>query len=359
MNDRSSARSIVKLEEGIYLIPGLKFSSCHVYVLKGSNKIALIDVGMAINFDVICACLAEIGLSIDDIGIVVLTHEHIDHVGGLGNFPKHIVVAAHYRAANKLRLDDQFSMLSGAYGAKKTAGHVDIHLEDGTLIDLGGIQLRAIYTPGHCSGAMCLFEPNRGAMFTADTIFAGGILGGIFESGNISDYINSLERLRQFRMVSLYPGHGRMSKTPLEDLDRAINGASLLMSDTRLLFDTIKLNGAFNQLLAATADYSRRAAERRNSYRMASEIEASLHLDDADHYVHVINISLTGALLDREVSVEIGTQVFLTISTIAEMECLVVSKRNGKTILKFISSSADYERLASWINDNRPKQQNK
>ena len=344
---------IVQLEEGIFMIPGRKSGGCNVFVLRGSHKVALIDVGMPEDYGVLCSGLAELGLTMDDVSLAILTHEHVDHVGGLPGLPRHVVVAAHARAATKLQLDDQFSMMSGAFGAGKVSGHVDIHLEDGSLIDLGGIQLRTIYTPGHCSGAICLYEPKRGALFTSDTIFAGGILGGIFASGNISDYINSLMRLREFRVASMYPGHGRISSNPAADLERAIKGSALLMSDTRSLFETIKVKGAFDQIMSATVDYSRRAAERRGDTRVISDLEAMAHLPDADYPVKVQNISMTGARLDRELTVAKGEKLGLALDAIAELECQVVSHIDGHTRLRFLKASPEYEDLAVWLREHR------
>lgn len=354
MNVENSRGSIVQLEEGIFLIPGRKAEGCNIFVLKGSHKAALIDVGMPSDHDLLCSSLADIGLRIDDVSMVILTHEHIDHVGGLHRLPKRIVVAAHARAANKLQLDDEFSMMSSAFGAEKTSGHVDIHLEDGSLIDLGGIRLRTVYTPGHCSGSICLYEPARGAMFTSDTIFAGGVLGGIFASGNISDYINSLERLREFRLVSMYPGHGKMSMHPADDLERAIKGSLLLLSDTRDLFESINVGGAFHQFRSATGDYSRRAAERRENVRVASSLDALIHLNDADHPVTVQNISMTGARLDREIEVLKGETLLLTLEAIGELECKVIAHIDGHTHLTLLESSPAHENLAVWVCQQHP-----
>lgn len=349
MKVENTGGSVVQLEEGIFLIPGRKSGGCNIFVLKGSHKTALIDAGMPGDHEYLCAGLAEIGLAIDDVSLVILTHEHIDHVGGLRDLPKRIVVAAHTRAANKLQLDDSFSTMSGAFAAGRMSGHVDIHLEDGSLIDLGGIRLRTIYTPGHCSGAICLYEPTRGALFTSDTIFAGGILGGIFASGNISDYINSLERLREFRIVGLYPGHGRMSTKPAEDLARAINGSALLMSDTQHLFESINAKGAFDQIKRATVDYSRRAAERRQATRVLSTLQGLIRLEDADHPVGVQNISITGARLDREISVVEGNVVSMCLDFIGDLDCQVVAHLDGNTRLRFHKTSPGHGNLAAWL----------
>lgn len=353
MKAANSAGSIVQLDDGIFLIPGRKSGGCNIYLLRGSRRIALIDAGLPDDHDYICASLAEIGLTIDDVSMVILTHEHLDHVGDLPNLPKRILVAAHSRAAIKLQLDDQFAIMSGAFGAGKMSAHVDIHLEDGSLIDLGGIRLRTIYTPGHCSGAICLYEPSLGVLFTADTVFAGGTLGGICASGNISDYISSLERLRELRLLSMYPGHGRMSANPTEDLTRAVGGSNLLLSDTRNLFESINVKGVFDQIRRATVDYSRRAAERRQDARVISSLQALIRLDDGDHPVSVQGISMAGARLDREIAVSTNETVSLILDAVGNLQCKVIGHVKGYTSLKFLKSSPDIENLAAWLRKER------
>lgn len=356
MTVKRTGGSIVQLEDGIFMIPARKKEGCNIYVLKGLEKIALIDVGMSGDHDFLCSSLAEIGLTIADVSIVVLTHEHIDHVGGVQSLPKNIVVAAHARAACKLQYNDQFSMMSGAFGTGKISAHVDIHLENGSLIDLGGLRLKTIYTPGHCSGAICLFEPSRGALFTADTIFAGGILGGIFASGNISDYINSLDRLSELKLEAIYPGHGPKSTRPTEDLERAIKGSSMLLSDTRDLFDSIKVGGSFDRIKRATVDYSRRAAERREDKRIPCHIAALVHLDEADHPVSVQNISLVGARLDRKIPAEKGSIVLLTLDSIGDLDCEVIAHIGSLTRLSIRKSSPDLKQLLAWLLEKRNAQ---
>jgi len=47
-------------------------------------------------------------------------------------------------------------------------------LDDGQILKAGGIELRAISTPGHSPGSTCLYAPALGAVFSGDTLFQGG-----------------------------------------------------------------------------------------------------------------------------------------------------------------------------------------
>lgn len=50
----------------------------------------------------------------------------------------------------------------------------DLELRDGQLLTVGGIQLRALATPGHSPGSTCLYAPDLSTVFTGDTLFQGG-----------------------------------------------------------------------------------------------------------------------------------------------------------------------------------------
>lgn len=50
----------------------------------------------------------------------------------------------------------------------------DADLEDGQVIKVGGLALRAIHTPGHAPGALCFYAPDLDVLFSGDTLFSGG-----------------------------------------------------------------------------------------------------------------------------------------------------------------------------------------
>ncbi|MEU7716308.1 MBL fold metallo-hydrolase [Micromonospora chalcea] len=86
----------------------------------------------------------------------------------------------------------------------------DGELTDGQTITVGGTTLRVLYTPGHSPGACSLYAPDLGAVFTGDTLFAGGP-GATGRS--YSDFGTIVESIRT-RLLTLPPetvvhtGHG-------------------------------------------------------------------------------------------------------------------------------------------------------
>jgi hydroxyacylglutathione hydrolase len=232
----------VELRPGIFQFPAEKPGS-HVYLIKGTNRNVLIDTGLASKFPVLEASLLELGLKVSDIHFIILTHEHFDHIGATSFFFKTAVVAAHRLAANKIELQDEFVTQVKSLDASSVPFYADIWLEQDTTIDLGNYLLRTVHSPGHTSGCICLYEPNERLLFTGDTVFAGGTLSGIYSSGNISDYMNSLERLSTLRVNQFYPGHGWLSNSPEEDIRLGVEHARALFEDTKTLFEALTKKG--------------------------------------------------------------------------------------------------------------------
>jgi glyoxylase-like metal-dependent hydrolase (beta-lactamase superfamily II) len=86
----------------------------------------------------------------------------------------------------------------------------DVDLEDGQDLQVGGITLTVIHTPGHAPGAVCFFAPDLGAVFTGDTLFAGGP-GATGRSFSDEDVIKASIRERLFALPDdtvVHTGHG-------------------------------------------------------------------------------------------------------------------------------------------------------
>ncbi|MDD5094258.1 MAG: MBL fold metallo-hydrolase [Dehalococcoidia bacterium] len=233
---RAELPQTIQIRPNIYQFTSQKPGS-HVYLIKGEVRNVLIDTGITSHFPALQNRLAEIGLGVRDIDLLLLTHEHYDHIGATAYFHKSAVVAAHSLAANKIELQDEFVTFGKFVNEAGGRFWVDIWLEDGTTLDLGKYKLHVIHTPGHTSGCACFYEPKEGLLFSGDTVFAGGVLSTIEVSGNVSDYVNSIERLSQLKIKEIHPGHGRSSNTPDEDLPKAAAYAQALLEDSKTFLE--------------------------------------------------------------------------------------------------------------------------
>ena len=187
--------SLIQAAEDVYQIR-FKNRAANAYLVRGSSRTIMIDIGLSSNFPHLLECLAHVDCAPDKIDMLILSHEHLDHIGAAYHFGGRTIIAAHRLAANKIMLRDDFSMLRKMFNEPNVPINVDIWLEEGNLIDLGNFRLNVMYTPGHTSACISLFDQDQGLLFAADTLMPGGVMGGVFGSGSISDYIQSLERLK-------------------------------------------------------------------------------------------------------------------------------------------------------------------
>lgn len=219
---------VTELKARIFQIRGLNGSS-HSYVIQGDYMNVMIDTGSDQNFPVLERGLRHIGMKVRDINLVINSHEHCDHIGANRYFHESAMIAAYRLAASKMVTGDYYVTMYKGNDLNDPRMRVHLWLENMTRIDLGNYTLRIFHTPGHTSGCISIIESSCGLLFSADNVFAGGTLSYIAESGSIGDYLDSLARLRCFGLQALYPGHGRVSTTPIEDIDRAIANAQLLL----------------------------------------------------------------------------------------------------------------------------------
>jgi len=223
-----SQEGVAELRPGIFQIRGLNGSS-HSYVIKGDYMNVMIDSGSDQNFPMLERGLRKIGLKVRDINLMVNSHEHCDHIGANRYFQEFAMIAAYRLAASKMIAGDYYVTMYKGNDLNEIPLRVHLWLENMMRIDLGNYSLRVFHTPGHTSGCISIIETTCGLLFSADSVFAGGTLSYIAESGSVGDYLDSLARLRCFKLQALYPGHGRISTTPMDDIDRAMVNAQKIL----------------------------------------------------------------------------------------------------------------------------------
>jgi glyoxylase-like metal-dependent hydrolase (beta-lactamase superfamily II)/8-oxo-dGTP pyrophosphatase MutT (NUDIX family) len=124
---------------------------------------------------------------------IVLTHHHADHVGGVRWFHRalEVPVRAHRMTLRQIGTFERAVPMGG-----------------GDTIALGGMTLRAIETPGHAAGHLALHLPEAEAIVVGDLVSGLSTILVDPETGDMDDYLASLERIRDVPCRVLLPGHG-------------------------------------------------------------------------------------------------------------------------------------------------------
>lgn len=143
---------------------------------------------------------------------VVLTHHHPDHIGAVTAVAERyrVPVLAHPRTVELL--NDQVK--------------IDKLLGEGERIELGTApdgfepwQLQALHTPGHAGGHLAFHEPHYRLMIAGDLVSMLSSVVIAPPDGDLTEYLASLRRVREYDCRMLFPGHGSPSVRPRQTLD--------------------------------------------------------------------------------------------------------------------------------------------
>lgn len=180
-------------------------NNCNTYLIDGPTRI-LIDPGHAAHFDHVIRALDDLGLSLPDIGLVLCTHAHPDHVEAVTHLRTGDTRVAFHRLEWDL-MTSMASQLRSLFGLEPDDIAPDILLEQGGL-SVAGTTLEIIHSPGHSPGSVSIYWPDKKALFTGDAVFKAGLGRTDLPGGNSAQLKQSIQQLAEFDCDWLLPGHG-------------------------------------------------------------------------------------------------------------------------------------------------------
>lgn len=172
----------------------------NTWVLRepGARRSVVIDAG-----PLDLGHLEAVGEVAGDVGVVLLTHGHADHSAGAREFAER--VGSGVRA-----LDPAFQ-----YGGEG--------LQDGDVIEVDGLEITVVATPGHTGDSLSFVVPADRAVLTGDTVLGRGTTVVAHPDGELGAYLRSLRRLRDLAeardVETVWPGHGPVLDQALLVLD--------------------------------------------------------------------------------------------------------------------------------------------
>jgi len=187
----------------------------NIYLLLDERK-AVIDTGMGSR-----ELLAEVErhVALGEVDYIVNTHAHADHVMGNPAF-ENARVLIHEKDARALAQGHLYSTTR----MFNVEGSFEYHreLKDGERISLGETELEVLHTPGHTPGSICLYIREKRTLFSGDLIFAEGSFGRTDYGGDSGELKESLRRISQLEVETLYPGHMEVVEgRAMEDINMA------------------------------------------------------------------------------------------------------------------------------------------
>jgi len=190
-------------------IKGLEVGSgaCNCYLVgcENTKRAIIIDPGDAPN--AIINMIKDSGYTVE---AIVITHGHVDHIGGINGVKKHTSAKLMIHRQDAKMLTSAAANFSMFMGKPVTSTAADELLDDGSVVKVGNLELKVLHTPGHTPGGICLASDTDKVIFSGDTLFYGSIGRTDFPGGSYDALIKSIkEKLLVYADETVvYPGHG-------------------------------------------------------------------------------------------------------------------------------------------------------
>lgn len=223
----------------------------NVYALIGKDGWAMVDTSMGTpdTREALWKGLDQVGLRIEDLRTIVLSHHHPDHVGLSAELQEqsgaavymHPIDEAAIRVIWAGKMPERFGRVSQFFGqhgmpptdfwftqvepdVMRNIIRVPPHevftlVDDGASITVADEQYRVIWTPGHSDGQICLFRERDGVFMAADHVLPRitpniGLYSEKDRPNPLGDYLDSLAKVAPLPASIVLPGHGE----PFSDL---------------------------------------------------------------------------------------------------------------------------------------------
>lgn len=210
----------MRVVSDIYRVDGV---TCNVYLLDAPEGVTIVDSGMPGAARRILAAVEALGRAPRDVRHLIITHQHVDHIGALAELARATGAETWAGAGDTPAIEGRARREAphGALGlifrlvffsrlAPASVAHV---VREGDTLPIFGAEggLRVIETPGHTAGHVSIYLPARRLLFAGDAVRAskGGLaLSPRMLNLDTSQALQSVRKLASMEIESCLPGHG-------------------------------------------------------------------------------------------------------------------------------------------------------
>lgn len=179
--------------------------NCYIVRAQGAEHALLVDPGDEPQR--LIDAIAALAVTID---AILVTHTHIDHIGAVAALARHTGAPVYCPAL------ERDALATGDTGLGEVEPHEpEETVAGGEQLELAGLRLEVLYTPGHSVGHVTYAIPAAEAIFSGDVLFAGSVGRADLPGGDWQTLLGSIGTLleRYPAQTRVHPGH--MSVTTL------------------------------------------------------------------------------------------------------------------------------------------------
>jgi hydroxyacylglutathione hydrolase len=178
--------------------------NCYVFRRDGSDRALIVDPGE--EADRILGAVDQLGLAVD---AILLTHTHFDHVGAVAPVAKATGAPVYCPEIEVPVLADIMSFVPWPGFGPYESYEADETVAGGERLELAGMEIDVIFTPGHSPGHVTYSIADERALFSGDVLFQGSVGRTDLPGGDWPTLLESIRGLVDGfpEETTVYPGH--------------------------------------------------------------------------------------------------------------------------------------------------------
>ena len=191
-----------------------------------SERSVLVDTAYKSGIDQTRRLIDDLGVNLENVALIINTHCHCDHIGGNKTIQElsGCRIAMHEIGKRFIDSGDDWSTWWRYYVQEGDFFDCEVGLKEGDNVNIGPYDFQVIYTPGHASDGIVMYNSDARLLISSDTLWEydmAVMTTRVEGSRAMFCMLESLEKISGLKVDTIYPGHGR----PFNDYEKALDRA--------------------------------------------------------------------------------------------------------------------------------------
>ena len=301
--DKVNMAAIEILEDFFFIERG--YLSGNHFLYRSGDPV-LIDTGYVADFADTRRYIESLGVKIPDISRIISTHCHCDHIGGNRIIQERsgCDIALHAVGKHFIETGDDWSTWWRYYHQEAEFFECTQALNDGDVIRIGPYAFQIIYTPGHASDGIVLYNAAEKILISSDTLWEDDVAVMTIRvegSAALFRMMRSLEKIALLDVRTVYPGHGK----PFGNFQQAVSKSkrrieSYMFDRERIGNDLLKKIIVYTLLMKKSVKSETFFADLMDTFWFTETVAHYFDGEYALKYAEIVNGFIRRGIIRRE-----------------------------------------------------------